>query len=327
MSVRHTLLMIWPFIVAGGPLVEITLVDGSELAGEFAEPTLAATAEFGEVALPVASITRVKRRSEGELVLFRNGDRLSVKLSGESLKVRTQFGPVTVPVATVAGIVMRDARALPPHLASSLMLHLPLDSETPRDGSQLESVLATVGTEFRADGKHRGGHLFNGSLSAITIRNDKLDIAESLSICLWARMDGPSSNSDQRLYQRGYGGHRSVELWVEDAATTHGNVVFRINASAAPSVRIDYPIPNFEYGRWYHYSAIFDDDNDELRLYIDGQQVGSTPFHGAIGTGYPINIIGNWRARGERSWLGMIDDFLLFNRPLNQADISTMYRR
>jgi hypothetical protein len=326
-TLRNLALLLMPLAVVGAPIVDVTLIDGSEVAGEFSKPELNVMASFGELELAVESIARIQRRGDHEIVHFQNGDRLTVTLSGESLGLTTKFGPVTLPISKIAKLRMRDARALPLHLAPALVLHLPLDEEIPRDHGPLATVLAPVATEFRHEGKHRGAHYFDGSLSAFTMRSDKLDIAGSLSISVWARMDGATANSYQRLYQRGYGGTRIVEMWVEDAGTLHGNVAFRINASAAPSVRVDYSIPKFEYGRWYHYAAVFDDEADELRLFVNGEQVGETPFAGAIRTGYPINLIGNWRARGERSWYGLIDDFLLFNQALSAADIRTLYQR
>ncbi|MFT5126599.1 MAG: hypothetical protein ACI8W8_000194 [Rhodothermales bacterium] len=173
-------------------------------------------------------------------------------------------------------------------------MHLPLDDETPRDHSRLDAAVAAVATEFQPKGKCRGAHYCDGSLSASTLHSEKLDVGGSFSICVWARMEGPSANSFQRLYQRGYGGRRVIELWVEDASTTFGNMVFRINASAPPSARIDYVIPKFEYCRWYHVAAVFDDEHDEMRLYVDGSEVDSVNFPGTIATGYPINVIGNW---------------------------------
>lgn len=316
-----------PLLLTGAPIVDVSLTDGSELAGELLAPQLAATAEFGKIAIPIARIDRVDRRGDHELVYFQNGDRLTVRLSENALQLKTQFGQVSVPMAKVTGIRMRDARALPRELERAVVLHLPLDAEIPRDHSRLDAAVAAVATEFQPKGKYRGAHYFDGSLSAFTLHSEKLDVGGSLSICVWARMEGPSANSFQRLYQRGYGGRRVIELWVEDESTALGNVVFRINASAAPSARIDYVIPKFEYGRWYHVAAVFDDELDEMRLYVDGAEVDRTDFSGTIATGYPINVIGNWRARGERSWYGLIDDFLLFNQPLSAADVSTLFRR
>ena len=116
-------------------------------------------------------------------------------------------------------------------------------------------------------------------------------------------------------------------MWVEDAGTLMGNVAFRLNASAGPSVRIDYSIPNFAYKNWYHYAAVFDDELDEMRLYVNGEEVGSQPCRRSVATGYVINVIGNWRGRGERSWRGLIDDVLIFNQALDSADIELLYLR
>ena len=175
--------------------VAITLVDGTRLSGELIHPNLSVMASFGEIAVPVKELARIERRGKSDLVHFQNGDRITVTLSSEQLGLRTRFGDVAIAGDKITNLVVRDSRALPPHLAQALVVDLPLDTAQPQDRGPHEILAVPFATALHPEGKRHGAYLFDGVQSAVSMRTTKLDLAGSTTIAAWARMDGPTENS------------------------------------------------------------------------------------------------------------------------------------
>jgi hypothetical protein len=87
--------------------------------------------------------------------------------------------------------------------------------------------------------------------------------------------------------------------------------------SPAPAVRIAGAAP---VGVWMHVAATF--DGASLRLYRDGQLLGTTPLTRALPTdSSPLYIGTNKNATRNDVFLGLIDEVALFAVPLSDAAI------
>ncbi len=95
---------------------------------------------------------------------------------------------------------------------------------------------------------------------------------------------------------------------------------FRLKAGGSTETLIA-STGNLATGQWYHAAATYDGSN--MRLYLDGVEVGSTAKTGAIDTNplVPFWIGGNPDGPTSKPWDGRIDDVYLYNRALSQAEI------
>ena len=72
---------------------------------------------------------------------------------------------------------------------------------------------------------------------------------------------------------------------------------------------------------WHHLAATYDRTN--LRIYLDGVQVGTRALTGSIGvSANPLRIGGN--AIWGENFAGLIDDVRVFNRALTPAELTTI---
>ncbi len=90
---------------------------------------------------------------------------------------------------------------------------------------------------------------------------------------------------------------------------------FVTSASGANIVRVD--APNFHWdGDWHHIAGVRDVTEGELRLYVDGQLLGTTPLSGSLysSSNYPLGI-GNHvnSTTPAHEFVGLIDEVRISN--------------
>lgn len=160
----------------------------------------------------------------------------------------------------------------------------------------------------------RGGVLggavdFEQTNQAIHVESTDLDRSGTLTVEAWARLDGDTQHDFPRIYQKGTSAvGRSVELMVNTSfqgATVIFRTTFNTNGHSP-----QYDMPAFQYGEWHHYVGVFDDEADEIRIYLDGQRVVTEPQPLTVRTGLSDHWIGNWNAStgDTRHWEGRIDE-------------------
>jgi hypothetical protein len=85
------------------------------------------------------------------------------------------------------------------------------------------------------------------------------------------------------------------------------------------------------FGRWTHLACVYDRDRGAVTHFVDGQPVAKVP----VLLDLPLRVgdaeLGNWNPDGYRvktpirNFTGGIDEFMLFNRALDDADINRLY--
>ena len=77
-------------------------------------------------------------------------------------------------------------------------------------------------------------------------------------------------------------------------------------------------------GRWYHAALTY--DGTALRLYLDGQPVGSTPLSGPVDADPAMPVaVGNQPAgAGARPFDGLLDDIRILQRPLSPSELAAI---
>jgi beta-galactosidase len=89
-------------------------------------------------------------------------------------------------------------------------------------------------------------------------------------------------------------------------------------------VTVQASLPTNWIGNWHRAGGVF--DGKELRLYLDGQRVGATPFAGKVASAaYPVEIGGN-AEQPDRVASGLVREARIYNRALSDAEMANAKR-
>ena len=94
-------------------------------------------------------------------------------------------------------------------------------------------------------------------------------------------------------------------------------------------------------GKWTHLVSVYDAGGQNIRHYVNGQFISSTPIKRSVPLKLGAVEIGNWGVRVDqpkwaslknsgssylkRHWTGCIDEFALLSRPLSEEEIQRYY--
>jgi hypothetical protein len=94
-------------------------------------------------------------------------------------------------------------------------------------------------------------------------------------------------------------------------------------------------------GKWTHLVSVFDGDAKNIRHYVNGQFISSTPIKRSVPLKLGAVEIGNWGVRVDqqkwaslknadpsylkRHWTGCMDEFALLSRPLTEEEVRRCY--
>lgn len=200
------------------------------------------------------------------------------------------------------------------------------DLKLPEDGIIVRSPLdgspePERGTVARADnlvpakdrhGQAEGALAFNGADSRLAY-NAPIFLLTDLSFMAWVRPAAVDEN-DNAL-------HQVVSAWCRPAddplrVTLHrGELSARVEAGAYYSTE-GYPL---ESDRWYHVAAVR--QGDQLRLFVDGEQVGATTVAPTATHADALGVGSNPHFDFPESFHGAIDEALFVARALTPEEI------
>lgn len=86
------------------------------------------------------------------------------------------------------------------------------------------------------------------------------------------------------------------------------------------------------FGQWLHLATCIDPIAKEVRHYLNGELVARVPRQAMFPVKMPLAELGNWNndsrdgAVAIRHFSGVMDEFLLFNRVLSEAEIQSLAR-
>jgi len=129
----------------------------------------------------------------------------------------------------------------------------------------------------------------------------------------------------------------TIAMWINPGQTTSDHIFFsqtqsgttdlslHIRCRAGGIIRmgfynndLDSPAGALEVGNWYHVALWYDFENQNRRIYLNGEmvaQAAATPYKGASGNTH----IGQWN--GGEYWNGMIDDVQVYHKPLGDSEV------
>ncbi len=308
-----------------GYRVRVDLVDGSRVVGTPENTSLKVDIGFDELEVPLERIRRAaKTQKAGELrIELTNRDTITGRLVPEPLKVEAIFGQVVLEMKHVVAVevVPTDQIGwLPTH--RGLVAYYALD-----DGASATNHAAdrhhgkVTGVEWVEKGRRGGAFDFDGR-GRVTVDHHAELCPQKFTVALWIRPAGPSS-SYQVVFAKTNPGSWNQGYGLVRVSGDADHLQFFVNYYGNSAVKV--PVRPKE---WTHLACTF--DGAKLTAFVNGKPVDAKAVASAGGPmGQPIGhttkplVLG-----GDGSgyaWSGLLDEFVLFDRPLDTTEVRRLY--
>ncbi|WP_257455845.1 LamG-like jellyroll fold domain-containing protein [Archangium lipolyticum] len=194
--------------------------------------------------------------------------------------------------------------------------HWPLDEGSGTLGHDIDgrSDVTLHGNTVWTAGIHGRALRFDGNGDFAETAAPVLDTRGDHSISVWVTLDALPGNYATAVSQDGRRTENPFYLQYG-----HGSFAF----SAPGGRRATYAVTP-ELGRWYHLVGVR--AGAELRLYVDGRRVASTPAGPATVSTGPLALgRAKYAGRDTDFWAGSIDEVQAFGRALEDSEVSALY--
>lgn len=141
---------------------------------------------------------------------------------------------------------------------------------------------------------------------------------DSFSISAWIKLE--TTGTRMRVISK-WGASAAVQDWELTINATLGPF-FAVSDSATTASINDGTALNTD---WHHIVAVFDNANNELRLYLDGSQCATPVAETNDPTDSSSTIYVGNDYDGSDAFDGLIDDLCLFRKALTDANVTTLY--
>jgi len=171
------------------------------------------------------------------------------------------------------------------------------------------------------DGKFKKALHFDGTDDYIDCGNDaSLNPTNAITVIAWAKQDASTSDNYRDIIAKWRYGDQSNQSYL--LSSLNNKVSFWVYTDEQQSIT---STTNIYDGEWHHIAGTF--DGSTQKIYIDGTQENSASVSGTIqSTPNEPTYIG-WRYNGmdTNHFPGYIDEILIFNRALNNDEITDIY--
>jgi hypothetical protein len=219
----------------------------------------------------------------------------------------------------------------PPPVSGNLLANYSFDEGS---GSATGTPTATINGATWTAG-HQGTALsFDGSNDYVDLGT--LDITPDgsgtvgMTLSAWINVDDVASIGDSRIVSKATSTAEQDHYWMLSTTTVGGQarLRFRLKTGADPNSGTTTLIAssgNLQNNTWYHVAATY--DGGTMRLYLNGELVGSTAKTGAAATNGSVGawIGGNPPSSTSMPWDGKIDEVQLYNRGLTATEIQQLF--
>ncbi len=192
-----------------------------------------------------------------------------------------------------------------------------------------EQVLDSSGNELHGR-LHGDAHIERDSIreSVLSLDGDddwidcgddaRFSITIAITLVAWIKTDG-LCESHQAIITKGDTAWRLQGTGEMDGlAFTCTGLRVEGDQYGGIGVRVD-----IEDGKWHHIAGVY--DGQSVRLFVDGEKMGSAQASGRIRTNHHRVLIGGNSEYPGREWKGLIDDVRIYNYALSEDDIKTLY--
>lgn len=156
-------------------------------------------------------------------------------------------------------------------------------------------------------GRYGNALSFSGGESVIAGGNG-IDTAQTFTLAAWVKLDDLPSRVMRFISLK----NQKAQLKYDN-----GDLLFRIHiGGSTQAIRVTNPM---QTGRWYHLAGTF--DGSEMRLYVDGQNVGSLSASGNVHHGDGVQLSYDTAAQ---SLDGALDEVAIFDHALSVGEINAL---
>jgi Concanavalin A-like lectin/glucanases superfamily len=141
----------------------------------------------------------------------------------------------------------------------------------------------------------------------------------NVTVAGWAYLSAPDSGGSELI---SIGDYFAIRI-DENGGNTNA---FFFNGITWPSVSVNQ---TFDGTGWHHFAAVFNDDTNFFKLYIDGAEAASLTTTESISyTGLGTKTVIGCHGDGEttRDFFGRVDDLRAYNRALCPAEIQVLHQ-
>jgi len=197
-------------------------------------------------------------------------------------------------------------------------------------GHHFDGVLATgdpnISAEeaaWKPDGKFGGCIMFDRFLYgyAIEVPNDVFNtVTDQMTISLWVNWDDPTTMPEPSHHifdMHGGPGEEYERILGIETAWPAGHVRFRDSERES-----FYQAQEDDWAHsWRHYAFVKNNEQEYIRIYLDGKIVAEDPSTAAINLPVDMARIGAATDEWHDQYTGLIDDFRIYDYALSQAEI------
>jgi len=226
-------------------------------------------------------------------------------------------------VSALGAELSAKASALPEELRHGLVLYYSFDSEPSTaeiaDESGQGNEGRPVNVEWVKDGHQGGAASFGMTNSYITVPDRTKLNPDVLTLAAWIKI---SNNTWGYIFDKGF-----AEGYVLGIYPQRGGLVFLrvLNNWAQPEIKVTD-------GQWRHIVGTY--DGKDVKMYINGELVDKRPWAGKVPrTPYDLTIGANRSnnkkaplSKADASFNGLMDDVMMFNRALSDAEVQTLFK-
>ncbi len=173
------------------------------------------------------------------------------------------------------------------------------------------------GPTWGTDAEHRGIMILDGTDDHIHIDGTVYELP-LYTMAIWFRVDG-GSGTRVALSAKGPTGVNGVLLQIEGDGTLRNLHRFPFASGGGSNL---YTTETYDDGAWHHAATV--QTENEMILYVDGQEVGRQPetnlFQGPLGEIW----LGTLDQRMGRMFPGPVDDLRIYDRALSAEEIAAI---
>ena len=164
---------------------------------------------------------------------------------------------------------------------------------------------------------------FDGSNDTVDL--GVLDVGQpALTLAAWINADSfPGSARDPRIISKATGTAANDHVFmlgtIRSGANTFLRARLRINGTTATLIA---STDSLETERWYHTAMVY--DGSTLKLFLDGEEVGSRTLSGPIDQANSVSVAVGSQPGGSKGFDGKIDDVRILQRALSVSEIQNI---
>lgn len=163
------------------------------------------------------------------------------------------------------------------------------------------------------------GYHFEGAMDEYLTPPTLPTITEDFSVMAWVKVDNFFGNSITPIFTQGIT-YDEFTLWVQPTG-----IRIYLNWGRTEFQEFFYPT-TIDKGVFYHVGATFDATAHEVKLFLDGKQVLTANYPYKVMTLNEGFIIGSSYPGGQEYFMGTIDEVRLYNKPLAESQIDSIYK-